>query len=66
MQVQYKKQPKIKVDSWVNERQITDAGWEVFVDANRDDVVFILLKDSTGQNQVRINITKETPFEPVI
>jgi hypothetical protein len=65
MQIYYKKQPNIKVESWVNERKITDFGWEVYVDADRDDIVYILLKDLTGQNQVKINITKESIFEEV-
>ena len=65
MQLTLKKQEDIRVDVWVNERQIADSTWQVYADSSTGDTTYIILKDPNGQNQVKINVMKLTKFEQI-
>lgn len=65
MQISLKRQKSIQIDTFVNERLITDSTWKVFADNNSEDTIYIVMKDKEGKNQVRINIKKLTDFEDV-
>lgn len=65
MQLSLKKQSDIQLDVWVNDRKIVDSNWQAFVDNSTGDTIYIVLKDPSGQNQVKINVMKLTKFEEI-
>lgn len=64
MKLQLNKENDITVDSWVNDRMITDKNWECWSCENPDGGVTILLKEPNGgQNIVKFIINKNVKFE---
>lgn len=64
MKLQLKKEIGVSVDSWVNDRMITDKNWECWSCENPDDGMTIVLKETNGgQNVVKFVINKNTKYE---
>ena len=64
MKLQLKKEIGISVDSWVNDRMITDKNWECWSCENTDGGMTVVLKEPNGgQNIVKFVINKNTKYE---
>lgn len=64
MKLQLKKEIGISVDSWVNDRMITDKNWECWSCENTDGGMTVVLKEPNGgQNVVKFVINKNTKYE---
>lgn len=63
MKLQLNREKGITVDSWVNDRMITDKNWECWATENTDGGVTIVLKEPNGgQNAVKLVINKNTEY----
>lgn len=66
MKLKLNKEIGISVDSWVNDRMITDKNWECWSTENSDGGITIVLKEPNGgQNVVKFSINKNIKFEEI-
>lgn len=65
MKQELKRQEGIKIRSWINDKPISTADWEVFgSEQGETEYVLVAREEKTG-NQLKIIITKYENFEEV-
>jgi hypothetical protein len=57
------KEENLTVKSWINDKQITDSSWEVYSNSEDDNNLIIVLQNNTSNAKVRLEITKNIPYE---
>jgi hypothetical protein len=66
MQLKLSRREDVTISSWINDRPITTADWEVYSQEDSGEgVILLVLIDKKTNNQVKIELKKYTRYENV-